>query len=270
MDWVDKERSKSVGAKPRKKHREKSKRWLCTLDSMLRVHCGCGLAHFQQPADLLARGPPMSWPVLSVAPDQGSDGMCAGNYLRYHKLVNLTEMWDQSHGAWNCCKVALKACNQWTAKLLLICVNNMRHGPWSDAALHEKLVEGIDLYQACTTEDECPIFAWLLPRIVKDMDLEHRLGDASLVSEIWNGLKESRCFLTTGIHVNASRWFGANEAFRKEFDQCWHSLALGKLYVGLVTGAVTGTRFDQVVAKLKQPTEEAETIGMKQGQSELR
>ena len=41
---------------------------------------------------------------------------CERTYLRYHKNVNLTEMWDEAHGAWNCCKVALKACNQWTAK----------------------------------------------------------------------------------------------------------------------------------------------------------
>ena len=151
-----------------------------------------------------------------------------------------------------------------------MCVNNMRHGPWSDAALHEKLVEGMSAYQRCTPQEECPIFSWLLPRIIRDMDLEHRLADASLASEIWDGLKESKCFLNTGIHINASRWFGANNAFRREFDQSWHSLALGKLYVALQTGAVTGSRFEQVMAKLKVPAEDADGTGMKQGQNELR
>eukprot|EP00972_Heterocapsa_arctica_P024532 3617634-Heterocapsa_arctica.AAC.1 len=58
---------------------------------------GTGLKHFTQPLALQDRKPWDSWPVLSIALECGSDGLCACNAAIRKLSMNLDFTPDQSH-----------------------------------------------------------------------------------------------------------------------------------------------------------------------------
>ena len=83
-----------------KRERKKAISWLLGLDKMLQVMTGQGLARFQQEADLAQRAHPSTWPILTVATDQGSDGWSASYYLLFQMSLGMLLLRDTSHRIW--------------------------------------------------------------------------------------------------------------------------------------------------------------------------
>ena len=50
----------------------------------------------------------MTWPLLSVAADRGTDGLCAMSYLRRALRMNLDELPDPSHDVTNDVTLAIQ------------------------------------------------------------------------------------------------------------------------------------------------------------------
>ena len=83
--------------KRRKLERVKSWKWLCDVDNALR-QVGMSMAAFAQPAAIKDRAAdPLSWPHLTVASDQGSDGVCAA-------AVGTSKPWSNSR-----CRQAIRS-----------------------------------------------------------------------------------------------------------------------------------------------------------------
>ena len=63
--------------------------------------------------------------------DQGSDGLCAGAFLR-HLQANVTLVTDWSHGGQNDFYDALREGGLWPFCILMLVVFNCEHGPFDD------------------------------------------------------------------------------------------------------------------------------------------
>lgn len=96
----------------RKLHRKASHTWLLAVDRQMQVTLGVGLKHYILPP-LEERGPPASWPLLMVASDEGSGGICAMNYLTYNLGCGLVKFRDISHRTWNNCCDAMRDAGVW-------------------------------------------------------------------------------------------------------------------------------------------------------------
>ena len=77
----------------------------------------------------------MSWPTLTLASDQGSDGMSGAHGLLYLLRASLTIIWDPWHGAAWDFEAAAKACGLWPLVLAFLIVVNLPQGPDKDEGL---------------------------------------------------------------------------------------------------------------------------------------
>ena len=93
----------NVSWRPRKVYRAGAVKWM-----LCKVRVGtrwCGLNVFSRKLDKDAWSMKnwRKWLHINAAQDQGSDGLCGVNCLKYRKSTkcNLTDWWDESHGIGN-------------------------------------------------------------------------------------------------------------------------------------------------------------------------
>lgn len=118
--------------KPKGKiHRKPSHARLLSADRQMMVTLGVGYRHFCLPPPEV-RPPPMEWPLSMIACDEGSDGICATNYLIYKMGCGLVRFRDVSHRTWNNCCDAMRDAGVWNFFLLAGAAMSVDGGPWSD------------------------------------------------------------------------------------------------------------------------------------------
>ena len=61
----------------------------------------------------------MTWPLLTVAADRGTDGLCAMAYLRRALNINLDELPDPSHDVTNDVTLAIQRAGLWPHEVLM-------------------------------------------------------------------------------------------------------------------------------------------------------
>lgn len=92
-------------------------------------------------------------------------------------------------------------------------------GQWTDESSlpqdrwHQEGQEYIDWYLRHEQRERCPLFAHLLPHIVKEMGLEDRYGDEGLAGEVWDSLREA--WRTKLPKIGLCRWFALADALPK-------------------------------------------------------
>jgi len=96
------------------------------------VYIRDGLSHFIVPEDRDRQLPPELWPRLSVAPDQGGDGVCALNFATRRLRMNIDITFDPSHGLNNDIWLAFSDVGLRAEMLLWLVCFNVAHGPWSE------------------------------------------------------------------------------------------------------------------------------------------
>ena len=85
--------AEETAKKPKKLHRTKVYSWLRGTHHALKVATGRGWEQFK------VAGPPSSWPSVTLAVDQGSDGWSAAHFLASEGL-NILIVGDVSHRTW--------------------------------------------------------------------------------------------------------------------------------------------------------------------------
>ena len=201
------------------------------VDNALRAGAGFGLDAFVIPEE--ASQPtrnPLKWPHLLICCDQGSDGLCAYNWLAQTQRFNGEFVSDPAHGIWNDQKLALTRCGLWQHTLLMTAMLNVPHGPWSEQRFFRKLADAHKEYLSTACHADCPFFNHYYLALVKDRGLEHELGDPDLPARIWSMLEDSWCMWTKGAKVGTSRWFAIGDA-AGAFDSEWHSKLIAISYM---------------------------------------
>lgn len=131
--WLQRKRAPAElgSSRPTKRHRIGAKHFLEGLDNTLRATTPLrGLADFVLPSDRSASSSWqswVSWPHLTLAIDQGSDGLCASSWLR-HIGLNISLIPDMSHGCHNDYLDSLKDMNLFKFLVLLLVPLNLEHG----------------------------------------------------------------------------------------------------------------------------------------------
>ena len=97
------------------------------------------------------------WPHLSVAIDQGSDGVASYWWLQ-SVGASLTVYWDFSHGCMSDWKNMLKDVDMWSFGVLMMCVWNAPCGPLADRTRWQQLLESWGSMFKHFSAKTCPLF----------------------------------------------------------------------------------------------------------------
>ena len=102
---------------------------------------------------------------LNIAVDQGSDGLCAANWL-LAMGVCVTLWADFSHGATNDVTSTIKAMGLWSFFLLMLVTLNVEHGPWDCDTRHSQVQEGWAETTSIHTSRSSVLFQHHLPNMI--------------------------------------------------------------------------------------------------------
>lgn len=160
-----------------------------------------------------------SWPFLSCAADQGSDGVCGYHALAYMKKCNVGAFWDWSHGVCRDLEAAYKLSGVWHFVLLLMLTHNIGHGPDRDECLRFHQLQEVmsfmlgsfdaetsELFQAYSSQmleelgDKVPVFDGHTPeqslwQYLRTSVAFPKLGHGTMLCQFMGCLRETQALL---------------------------------------------------------------------------
>lgn len=244
----------------KKRHRVASMQWLLCLDNSLQTCTGKGIEYYK------VRVPPEPWaqPYLSVAADQGSDGICAAGYCQFgpnDARICLERLDDPSHSVHNDVQLAVSAVGLHSHQLLMGLARNTVHGPWDEGTRFVMTRGATAEYSALMGGSSCPLMEFLAPRILDERGESHRLSEKDIMAELWADLIACPIWVQKGTKLSTSRFLGPIRRIR-ESDCYWSMTYLGFLYICLVTGTYSVERLAQMMpgirGKIVEPTQAAD------------
>jgi hypothetical protein len=219
-----------------KLHRMKSFAWLVAAEYQMKQCCGIsGWLHFQTrklPSDPFPASPG-KWPSITILSDQGSDGVCAQNFLAYHLGINILILKDTAHRVWNDTCLALKECRLWFVIIAFNAVCCCDHGPWQDSRWYTEACEAASAYDKLCSPEMCPIFEQNFEKIVLDLQPHDSFMDTSDPSIVFASIKEA--WSQKLPKVATSRWFAIFDAL-ETLDSRWHRRLVTLLFICLSEG----------------------------------
>lgn len=260
--WVQRKRAPAdLGStRPNKRHRTGAKHFLQGLDNTVRVSTPLrGLSDFLRPSS--GPLPPQweawpRWPHLSLAIDQGSDGLCGASWLR-HLGLNISLIPDWSHTCHNDYLDSLKDMQLFKFLVLLLVPLNLEHGPFMTDARFNQVKQtwsGVDRHYS---PHQMPLF---LDRAF-DM-LEECGGDSSLMADgksddvdmlLWRRMVEG--WSPRGAKVNLHRFFDTRQKL-SEFLGWWSVTQVKYEFLAMQQGLLANKKLGKVV--INAPTEEVD------------
>jgi hypothetical protein len=181
-----------------------------------------------------------SFPVMSIALDQGSSGWAASWFLAFKMHVSICIMADPSHRANNDILNAVKqtecedGSSLWSTVLLCQIPFGLNLGPFESFRWWRMLQEGSELLQTVGGEYNV-LFESLLPKIAKDKGRSAELHDPGLAAELWEECSSSRAFSLKGPRLQTSRW-QAVVTVARFWKQYWHQRLLVLQFIGITLG----------------------------------
>lgn len=233
-----------------KKQRTKAYEWLLSTDHQLFV-CTNRRRSFWCFPDAQARPPWPELPTLSISIDQGSDGWCVVHYLAYHCKAAIVLLKALNHRLWNDAWGALGQAGTRPLMVLAIVVLSADHGPWADARWLQQAREAAVAYCKVGDIDDA-LFQKCFHQMVEDMDLQDRMNDASLPSEVFASVAEAADKMTD--KVATSRWFGLFNTLRS-FKRFWTRRYLLLAYLGHELGLYGPQDLGNLLTKRVRVTE---------------
>jgi hypothetical protein len=235
--------------RPQKRYRAAGKRWLHHVDRQLTFSLGPdqGLSKFV-PCPSWGKDAKL-WPLLTVAMDQGSDGVAAMHWMQRCKRMNVEEVFDFSHNAWNDFKGTVKDCGLWDFFLMFLITVNVVHGPWGEDQRYQAVRDGVADCWKHLTPESCPLFQDYHARILQEHGLSEELGLQTAAQDLWKKLGCTKMsFDKKGYKCNLNRYF---HAFTEGADLCrnWTSRLFAYTYCALETDIISSVGVRKLVFK---------------------
>ena len=161
---------------PAKKHRKKSFHWIVNIDTWLRSNASRSIADFCIDKDPSKRSHPSSWGHVTIAADQGPDGLCAQFFLQNEMRMNASFIWDISHGVNRDILGAINLVGLSTWMHLMVIYFNLGHGPFDSQARFLQLAQSTDTYLKHHART-CPISKLHEDQLIRDFDLVDFVGN---------------------------------------------------------------------------------------------
>lgn len=185
------------------------------------------------------------WPHLSIAMDQGADGISAA-WLLQQKAANISVFSDPSHGAWADTKQLLKDNQMFSWWLLLMVGWNVPHGLWNDDQRFALLSEGWDDVVKHEGARSSALFQNYAADILADIGGTSALTtDGPVDLAVWQHILADPPMAKKGMKINLNRFFHGLEFARQDLHR-WHSRLLVCEYTALEQGMLASRRTDKV------------------------
>ena len=168
--------------RPKKRYRLSAAHWCLNMDNQIRQSLGLnGFADFIPKVGV----PWRKRRHVNIAVDQGSDGLCAANWLLAMKVC-MTLWCDFSHGATNDVTSTIKAMGLWSFFLLMLVTLNLEHGPWDCDTRHAQVQEGWAETASIHTSSTSVLFQHHLPNMI--YQLRHVLEKMDFIGPVDNAV----------------------------------------------------------------------------------
>ena len=114
------------------------------MDNALTVTTGHGLDKFVVTSDMEATVSAYDWPDVTVAADQGSDGLAAANACQFGPLrMGLETLDDDDHGDHNDMDDTIVKCGLYPHQKLMELARNAHQGPWGEGRRHIEIADAV-------------------------------------------------------------------------------------------------------------------------------
>lgn len=249
--------------RPRKKRRVKSEQWLRAVDQQLRKSSNeqLSLSFYAVPSDPTHRKSAFDWPALSIAADQGPDGVCALQWASRKANLNFDPVWDLSHIATNSWKAGLAKAGVMVHQRLMAIAWNARHGPWLEGVRWSQATESLEEHvQLVGAGGDDPLFVFLAPKMLEDAGQEASVKDADMLEQLWEDVKEGLPWRRRGSPVSDVRFFASLRESRAE-DKVWHHRVYGYTLACLNFDLLHGAKFEELFSLRKVERRSAADAG---------
>ena len=231
--WTDASMEGRQRKKPRRHiHRKKIFRACLEADNALLLDSrkGPGLKHFQRPPegseDPAASLPPLQWPLLIWASDEGPDMWGAFNFLVSQKCrLNLARTPDTNHGVHGDVLRSLVAAGLGSHMYVFCVIVNVSFLPWGDGRYGREMAELMDEHQELWTHEDSPIFLFFMKLLARDKGMTHEVHTDEGVRELWQAVHDSRSLRCLGSKVGMCRFYQLVKELQA-FMPDWHSVLL--------------------------------------------
>lgn len=252
-----------------KLQRTKAWWWLVATNHQLQAGVGRNWTFWCQPSSLADRGPPSTWPGVTVSIDQGSDGWAAVNFLAFKLECNIMVVHDASHRVWNDVAGAIKRVRLWPTCLVGIILLNLDVGPWNSSKWWADAVQAVSEYCA-VADTTCPIFAGLFEHMVLELQLEHLRGTADFAEVVFE--KVVSAFQTKNPRVGMTRWFAYIDSMGR-FCETWSCRLCVYFYMCAQLGLLRTSSLVESMKKklsLRSPADDAEKASTSEDKESVR
>jgi hypothetical protein len=240
--------------KPPKRPRQKAYDALLTWDNLLLQYRCRGLEALLTLNPDKTEKDPYDWEFGVVAKDQSSDGKCAYYYCAFFLGLNLEEVDDESHGAWNDTKNAIKDAGLWAHEMLMISAMNAPYGSVMSPVRLEQCRSAMEEYVRVGNWQTDLHFQYRLPRILSDEGRANRVHDPSVAKEVWDDLAKHRIVTNKEDHVSMVRFMQAIYKSRRD-DSVWNRKALKFEVICLREGYESTRKVQKLTATAKREAE---------------
>ena len=138
---------------------------------------------------------------LALVAYQASTGLSGSSFCIFVLHLCMLLMADPPHRFWNSEKLGLLQGSGWEVVSLLTIVFNIGFGPWNTSSWQQSLQECIDEYVSMNSHLTCPLLAFLLPLIARDMGDPLLLLDPGFAEYTWSRLSGPSRVHLKGPHV---------------------------------------------------------------------
>lgn len=197
------------------------------------------------PKELATAKPPSTWGRLSIAPDQGGDGIAAYNFLtrEMHCCADLTP--DPSHGSNNDIWQLFQDLGVKSQMLLWLIAFNIPMGPYqSDARFQEVRCVLDDLFSNCDPAST-PLFLAMAPAMLQDEEFKDLEAADDPTAALWERLSSESPWKTKGTKMVKSRFMAFTRKARVEVGHLG-ARGFGYLLACIETRFVTDKSLDKM------------------------
>jgi hypothetical protein len=241
----------------KKMHRVKSYEWMLCLDASMMSVSGKGLDSFIVTDWVKDNVEPHLWPMINVGMDQGGDGICAHQWLKRVKNVNIEEDCDEDHGNHNDLSGTIQSCGMWGHQKLMDLASAAHQGPWGEACRHFQLVDAVHEAFRYAHPEAQDLLEDKLYDILEETGELHMLDQPGIKETIVERMLSGPEILNRGGTANPSRFM--DPVFKAEEDNArWSMRALAWSCYFVLSGKTDGTMeriMERAVARVKAPGE---------------